>query len=321
MRRQLKDRKKGAQGNDNLCQMGLISNVQRFSIHDGPGIRDLIFMKGCPLRCKWCSNPESQNHYPEIAYNLNRCIGKAECGKCLKVCEVGAIVEHSTGKVNINRNLCTQCGKCAQVCPAEALQLFGKPISTDDLLTLIEEDHPFYSRSAGGVTISGGDPLSQPEFVQDLLKKCQGHGIDTAIETAGHGSWEDIEKVCRYANLIIFDLKCLDPQKHRAFTGVTNELILANIRKISTHFPQTPLIVRTAIIPGFNDSEEYIGRIVEFIARLKNLKEYEILPYHGFGEPKYALLGEKYPLTGCQAISREQMIRLQRISQKSLGLR
>jgi len=235
---------------------GLIFNIQRFSLHDGPGIRDLIFLKGCASRCKWCSNPESQNAFPEIAYNHQRCIGIIECGLCGEVCPVDAIKKSPGGKIKIDRRLCTNCGRCAEACAASALKLFGAFMSVDEVLSVIEEDSAFYWRSGGGITISGGDPLSQPEFVQELLRDGRARGLDTAIETSGYGYWEDVSRICKYANLVFYDIKCLDPKRHKAFTGISNELILENISKLSLQFPQTPIVVRTPVIPGFNDSAQ-----------------------------------------------------------------
>lgn len=299
------------------CNAGLISHIQRFSVHDGPGIRDLIFIKGCPLRCQWCSNPETQNRYAELTYNENRCIGPIECGRCVKVCEVGAIKELGERRIGIDRKLCSNCGKCVEVCVADSLKLFGNFMSIDNILKIVEEDSAFYTRSEGGITVSGGDPLSQAEFVRDLLEECHRYGIDTAIETSGYGEWEDIENVCTYANLIFYDIKCMDSKKHRAFTGVANELILENLKKLSTCFRQTPIIVRTPIIPGFNNSEGDIEAIVDFLTEINNLKEYELLPYHGFGEPKYLQLGRKYLLSGFQAPSEKEMSPLRSVARRA----
>jgi len=301
---------------DDIHKFGLIFDIQRFAVHDGPGIRDLIFMKGCPLRCRWCSNPESHNDFPEVSYNHDRCIGWNECGRCLEACPIGAVTKVFTGKVTIDRQLCTNCGKCAEVCSAKALHLLGEFLSIDVVVKIIEEDTPFYSRSGGGITVGGGDPLSQVDFVHELLKECQGRGIDTAIETAGYGRWRDVEKICRYANLVFYDIKCLDSEKHKIFTGVPNELILENLKKISLYFPQIQIIVRTPVIPGFNDSAEEVLAVVNFLKNIENLKGYELLPYHGFGEPKYSRLGREYRCNGLKPPPPEQMHFLKSIADK-----
>jgi pyruvate formate lyase activating enzyme len=293
---------------------GLLFNIQRFSLHDGPGIRDLVFMKGCPLSCRWCFNPESQNTYPEISYNESRCIGQNKCGKCLNECPEGAIIALNGGIVKIDRKLCTDCGRCAAICPAQAIKVIGEYMSVDDIIKVVEEDSVFYSRSGGGITVSGGEPSSQAEFVCELLRKCQSDGINTAIETCGYASWEHIAKACKYADLILYDIKHIDPDKHKAFTGVDNELILENLKRLSRACPVIPIVVRTPIVPGFTDLEENIEKIAHFVAAIKGLKEYDLLPYHGFGEPKYRQLGKNYPLRGIKGPSPEQMAVLKRIA-------
>jgi len=295
-------------------KQGRIFNIQRFSVHDGPGIRDLVFMKGCPLRCSWCSNPEAQNFYPEIAFNKSRCIG---CEYCIEVCPTGAITMLGNGKVRIKRRLCTNCGECAEICPARAIKLFGEYMSIGDVVRVVEEDSAFYWRSGGGITVSGGEPLSQAEFVHELLKFCRERGIDTAVEISGYANWEDVEMVCRYANLIFYDIKHIDSNTHKAFTGVTNELILENIKRIANYFPKIPIIARTPIIPGFTDSEDNIKAIADFLSQVESLEEYELLPYHEFGGPKYHQLGRRYSLSGLQPPSQECMAMLRELAQKA----
>lgn len=294
-------------------QTGCVFNIQKFSVHDGPGIRDVVFMKGCPLRCQWCSNPESQNKFPEVGYNKNKCIGTKECGYCIEVCPNKAIVninsEDETPLIDIDRQLCDNCGKCASVCPAKAITVFGEMMSIEDVIKVVQEESISW-RTSGGITVSGGELLLQPEFVHGLLKECRKRGIDTAIETSGYGDWESLKNICRYANLIFYDIKCMNTDKHKAFTGVTNELILDNLIRVSHSFPETPLIVRTPFIPGFNDSEKDIETIVKFLTRIQSLKDYELLPYHAFGEPKYRQLGRKYRMTNIKSPSKEYVSRL-----------
>lgn len=296
-------------------EQGVIFNIQRFSVHDGAGLRDLILMKGCPLRCLWCSNPESQNPKPEVAFNQGRCIGCKECGWCLSACPLSAITVAEDGKIRIDRTLCNNCGECAAVCPAQAIKFMGEYRSIDDVVKLIEEDSAFYSRSGGGITVGGGEPSVQADFVSALLEACRKRGIDTAIETCGHGRWEDMEKVCRYADLIFYDIKHMDSSKHRAFTGAGNEMILENLKRIADRFPNTPIIARTPVVPGYNDSEENIQAIADFLTGIPGIREYELLPYHGFGEPKYHQLGRKYQLSALKAPSQEHVAKLKRIAQ------
>ncbi|MBI4765423.1 MAG: glycyl-radical enzyme activating protein [Deltaproteobacteria bacterium] len=204
---------------------GLVFNIQKFSLHDGKGIRTLVFLKGCPLRCKWCSNPESQNRDPELAYNANKCIGVKACGWCIEACERAAIYQRDDGKMGVDRLLCNNCGHCLDVCPSKAFELFGQILSADEIIKMVEDDSVFYARSGGGLTLGGGDPVFQPVFAANLLRTAQTKGIDTAIETAGHCRWEDLKNIGRYSGTIFFDLKSMDPLKHRQGVGVDNNLI------------------------------------------------------------------------------------------------
>jgi pyruvate formate lyase activating enzyme len=292
---------------------GLVFNIQRFSLHDGPGIRDLVFVKGCPLRCAWCFNPESQNAYPEISYNEARCIGHDRCGRCLNECTEGAVISLNGGTVSIDRGLCTNCGRCAAACPAEAIKVIGDYMPIDDIVKVAEEDTVFYSRSGGGITVSGGEPSTQPEFVCELLEKCRSRGMSTAVETCGYAQWEDIAKACKHADTVFYDIKHIDPGEHRVLTGVDNRMILENLGRLIHAFPLLPIVVRTPIVPGFTDSEENIEGIARFVGTVSGLRSYDLLPYHGFGEPKYRQLGRDYPLSGIQPPTTEQMTTLRRI--------
>lgn len=271
---------------------GRVFNIQKFSVHDGPGIRDLVFMKGCPLICKWCSNPESQSSYFEIAYNQSRCIG---CGICAGSCPVKAIFLTENNGINIERKLCDNCGQCAEHCPAKALVLKGEWLTVAEVLKVVQEQNAAW-RANGGITISGGEPLMQADFVAELLAECRNIGIPTAIETCGFATWENAAKVCRHCDLIFFDIKCLDSEKHKSWTGVDNRTILENLKMISAQFPETPLIVRTPIIPGFSDTEDDVLSIAEFLKQITTLTDYELLPYHAFGEVKYKQLDRDYLL-------------------------
>ena len=296
--------------------VGIITNIQRFSIHDGPGIRDVIFIKGCPMRCLWCSNPESQNGHSEIAFSKERCIGYKDCGWCLALCPVSAIKPSQDEKIDINRELCSNCGECVKICPSKAIRLFGDNMTMGEVMKIIEEDSDFYWRSGGGVTVSGGEPLYQADFVCELLKICQQHAIHTAIETTGYGRWEDFAKVCQYVNLIFYDIKHMDTEKHKDFTGVGNELILANIINLSHAYPDIPIVARTPVIPTCNDSKENIEATANFLREIKSVTEYELLPYHAFGDPKYKQLGRKYSLNNLKPPSKEKMAELNKIAEK-----
>jgi pyruvate formate lyase activating enzyme len=271
---------------------GLISDIERFAIHDGPGIRTLVFMKGCPLRCLWCDNPESQRNTPELAFFPDKCVG---CGRCLEVCPEGAIYKYGD-EIKFDRRRCKDCGKCAQSCPSGARKLIGNYVTADWLLGEIMKDYIFYQKSGGGVTIGGGEPLSQPDFVRELLRRCRQQGIATAIETCGYGSWEQLEKILEYVDLVLFDIKHIDPERHSELTGVSNELILENAQRISTSgFKMT---IRIPFIPGINDTDSNIASLAKFITALGNTGEVDLLPYHRLGETKYEQLGRKYKLRG-----------------------
>jgi pyruvate formate lyase activating enzyme len=293
---------------------GLIFNIQKFSLHDGSGIRTLVFLQGCPLACRWCSNPEGQARLPVLAFDVNKCIGTAECDRCLQACAEKAIACSGDGRVRIERELCNDCGKCAEICPSLALTLLGRTMSVGEVLDAVEEDGSFYARSGGGLTLSGGEPLSQPRFAGELLKTARSRGIGTALETSGHCRWEDLQEVCRYADQVFYDVKCLDPARHEDHVRVGNRLILENLRRLCEQFPDLPVVVRTPIIPGFNDSPEDVAAVAGFVRDLPGSRSHELLPYHGFGGPKYRQLGWEYPLEDLEAPTEERMARLREIA-------
>jgi len=293
---------------------GILLNIQRYNTHDGPGIRTLVFMKGCPLRCLWCDNPESQEKYPEVGFAEKNCI---KCGRCLEACSVGAIVESEKGK-EINREVCNKCGKCIEVCPVGALKFLGKEMSVEEVIKEVEKDILFYLNSGGGVTISGGEPTMQSEFVEALLKECHKKGIHSAIETCGYARWEDFEKVLRYTDLVLYDLKQMDPVKHKQFTGVSNELILENAKKIAAK--GISMIIRVPLVPGYTDSEKNIEAVGEFVKGLGAVEEICLLPYHRLGESKYKKLGRQYKLQGLLPLDESYLQKLEGLV-KSMGLR
>jgi pyruvate formate lyase activating enzyme len=235
----------------------------------------------------------------------------------METCSANAIRESKNGKVRIDRKLCTICTKCTEICPSKAITVMGKFMSIDDILDVVEGDDNFYWRSGGGITVGGGDPVYQADTTRQLLSKCKESGIDTAIETAGYANFVNLEKICQHANSILYDIKHIDPVKHKTFTGVTNELILDNLKRLSDAFPKTPITVRTPVIPGFNDSEEVIESIVYFLKGIRSLLKYELLPYHSFGEAKYYKLGRNYSLKGLQPPDKEYMERLKKIVYKA----
>ncbi len=293
---------------------GLVFNIQKFSLHDGTGIRTLVFLQGCPLSCRWCSNPEGQALVPELAFDLNKCIGSAECDRCLQACEAGAIAGTDAGKVRIDRGLCDGCGACADACPSLALAMLGRAMSVDEVMEAVEEDSSFYARSGGGLTLSGGEPLTQAAFAVQLLKAARSRGIRTALETSGQCRWKDLREACSEADEVFYDIKSADAVAHKDQVGVGNDLILANLRKLCEHFPKLRVVVRTPVIPGFNDSPESVSAIAGIVNDLPGSRPYELLPYHGFGEPKYRQLGTEYPLRELDPPSEEQMARLRKLA-------
>lgn len=288
-------------------QTGVVFNVQKFSVHDGAGIRTLVFLKGCPLRCRWCSNPESQSPKPERAFNPSRCLSAAVCGRCAKACPHGAI-RVTDGMLIDDRTRCRECFACVRACPSGAQTLYGEPWSVDEVLKRVERDDAFYTRSGGGLTLSGGEALMQPEFACALLREAKARHIDTALETCGCYPYEHLQAACRSLDTLMFDIKCLPADKHQEFTGVGNERILDNFRRVCEEFPALPIVARTPVIPGFNDTEEDVKAMYEWLPKRDNVR-YELLPYHRMGQPKYAYLGRRYALEGA-SLDEQKMERL-----------
>jgi pyruvate formate lyase activating enzyme len=295
------------------AKRGLVFNIQKFSLHDGSGIRTLVFLQGCPLACQWCSNPEGQARSPVLAFDANKCIGVTECERCVPACGPGAIAPTQDGKAQVDRKRCTDCGDCVGACPSAALELLGRSMSVEEVLEAVEEDSGFYARSGGGLTVSGGEPLAQAEFAVGLLEAAQRRGIDTALETCGHGRWEDLRALCEHADQVFYDVKCADSARHRAHVKVGNRWILENLRRLCEERPDLAIVVRTPIVPGFNDSPEDVTAIARLLRGLPGLHRHELLPYHRFGEAKYRRLGMPVPLPGLEAPTEQQMGRLREV--------
>jgi pyruvate formate lyase activating enzyme len=267
---------------------GLIFDIMRFAAHDGPGIRTTVFFKGCSLSCRWCHNPEGQSFDPERVYFEERC---RHCLDCAAECPQQAIDEID-GAIRTS-DACILCGRCAEVCMAEARRIAGRRYSVRELLAEAEKDLIFFEESGGGVTLSGGEPLSQPAFAAAFLRACRAHGIHTAIETCGFAGPDTFRAVALAADLVLFDLKLMNREKHREYTGVSNDLILANLEHLAAR--AHPLIVRIPVVPGINDTAEELAAFEAWLKRLRP-PAVELLPYHQIGADKYRRLGLTYQL-------------------------
>lgn len=265
---------------------GNIFQIQRWSVHDGEGIRSTVFLKGCPLRCKWCANPESWNGEPEVLFFRERCTG---CGHCVEACPSAAVSLGADNKCDFDREKCVGCGKCCEVCPSGARKMAGTAATVDDVLKVIKRDAIFYRESGGGVTFSGGEPFAQPEFLRQLVSACKRLGVDTAVETCGQFSWKQVADIVELLDCVFVDIKHMDDAVHKALTRVGNRKILENIKLISQANPNT--IVRVPLIEGVNTSEQNIREMCEFLRRDTRVDAVELLPYHDIGTSKYAAAG------------------------------
>jgi pyruvate formate lyase activating enzyme len=257
---------------------GVVFNIQKYSLHDGPGIRTTVFLKGCPLRCWWCHNPESQAADPEVRRSVSRCV---RCGQCLEACP------QRDGQASLDESDpddCLQCGACVEACPTGARQLIGQRMSVDDVMATIEQDRIFYDQSGGGVTFSGGEPLAQPEFLAALLDACHRKGLHTAIDTCGFAPERQLLNLAQQADLILYDLKTLDDQLHEQFTGASNRLILDNLRALARVHGQ--IWIRMPILPGWNDRPDDLRAAARFVADLSGVNQLHLLPYHAMHEHK-----------------------------------
>lgn len=283
---------------------GFIFDIQRFSLNDGPGIRTTVFFKGCPLHCLWCSNPESQRRGQELLYYRDRCVA---CHRCVDACSNRANTAHETGTVVLDRAACHTCGECVRVCPAGARVISGSRVSVKEILHVVQSDSLFYRNSGGGVTFSGGEPLLQAEFILETVRELKKWGIHCVLDTSGYGSWEHLEPVLGFIDLLYWDVKCLNQEKHLALTGVSNDLIITNLEK--TLRLGKKVVLRLPLVPGCNDSVEDMRQTGRFLREL-GFTQVDVLPYHNLGISKYKALDISYGLASVQLYTREALERV-----------
>lgn len=295
----------------------MVFNIQKYNMYDGPGVRTLVFFKGCPLRCKWCSNPESQHSRFEVLFKKDVCV---HCGRCVPVCPQGIHQMRGAEHLVDRSKECIHCGACAQVCPEAALAIAGERKGISELLSIVEEDWIFYENSGGGITVGGGDPLAQPEAVANLLVACKRKGIHTAMETSGYGRLEVLRPLAEVTDIFLFDIKHMDADRHYALTGVRNEQILSNLQWLLEN--GNNVHIRMPVLKGYNaDATEMhaVGRFLAPHCGRKNFKGVDLLPYHKLGVSKYSQLDVPYPLQDDPSLSDADLQGMEDIL-KSYGL-
>jgi len=281
---------------------GFITDIRKIAVHDGSGIATTVFLKGCPMRCLWCHSPEARSDEPVLAYYADNCVG---CGQCIEVCPTGALSQGNEGLV-INRAVCQVCGACAEVCSTQALVIQGRTVTVEEIMAEMEKDRPFYENPGSGLTISGGEPTHQLQFVKALLKAAKEAGIHTCVETCGYSSWSAYEDILPFTDLVLYDIKSLNSQQHRQHTGRSNAVILQNLQTLTVD--GIYVLVHTHVVPGFNDTIEEISAIASFLSSLDNVPPLKLLPSQQLiNKAKFERLGMEYPFGDVQPTTHELM--------------
>lgn len=290
-----------------------ISNIQRFCVHDGPGIRTVAFFLGCPLSCKWCQNPETIRKEPQLMMNHELC---ARCGACIEKCSRKAITMNETGEVVTDRTLCEECFECVGECYFDARTVSGTLYTVENLYHEIIKDMEFFTQSGGGITLSGGEPTLCADFSAELLRRLK--GIHRAIETCGYTKWEEFEKLLPVTDLFLYDMKCFDEEKHKTWTGTSNQIIRENLEKLICRHKE--VILRIPLVPGVNDEEKEFSNMMAFAHSLGGISEVHILPFHQIGSSKYGILGKEYDLAELKEENEKGIARCKDIA-KAAGFR
>jgi pyruvate formate lyase activating enzyme len=285
-----------------LAIAGEVASIKRFMLHDGPGIRSVVFLKGCPLRCVWCSSPFTWKGRKDLVYRVGKCI---HCGVCIRACPEGALSANEDGTIVVDQSRCIGCGECVEVCPTTARIFDSTTMDVKEVLAVLERDRAFYEQSGGGVTFSGGEPTAHANFLLALLKACRRAGFHTAIETSGFVNWKVFQRLLPWIDLVLYDIKAMNPDQHEELTGQRNDIILANLARIAKA-GTPPVEVHVPVIPGKNDSDRFFEELAAWLGGL-GIKDIAFLPFHKLGSHEYEELGMNYPLENAESISGERM--------------
>ena len=281
---------------------GEVASIKRYMVHDGPGIRSVVFLKGCPLRCAWCSSPQTWSTQKNLIYRAKKCI---HCGACIAACPERALSAAAGAEVAPDRARCTRCGKCVEACPTTALVFDSTTMTVAEVMAVVERDRAFYEQSGGGVTFSGGEPTAQPEFLAALLEACKAAGFHTAIETTGFVEWDVLQRLLPLVDLVLYDMKALDSSRHEELTGQSNESIRANLERIAGA-GTPPLEIHVPVIPGHNDSDVYFEELASYLDGI-GVRRIAFLPFHKLGSHEYDEMGMQYPLENTEGMSSARM--------------